>query len=393
MTKGIILLITIITLSFTSCNTYKNEVKFEKDGVFYLYAVINDSIKGRFIFDTGANGLYLDSTFVKQHNSLIKSKLDTARMRGAGSTGYKQVFIIKDTIKVKVGNYSYNFPYSPILKLTDINGENIAGIIGNDFIKNRVLVIDNERLTLRIDSIVKREDYESIIPFDYTNKRIYFNIDLETTENRNVTAKLLMDLGCSDAIILNSPYFKTLSENNLLPKQIVDYTMLHGGALGGGSNGGDFRAISLKLGEDLINNPIISFSKDTLGAFSRTDYDGLLGNQILDRYNYAIDYRNQKLYLIKNSKSKKPFKSTLSGFYALKTKNNAIVLSLYYQSEAYKNGVQLGDTIVSINDKKILNLTDKQFYDELKKERETIKITVLRDNKQRDISFALKYLL
>ena len=373
--------------------TSKNEVKFEKDGSFYIYSIVNDSIKGRFIFDTGADGLYLDSIFINNHISIIKSALDTARMRGAGATGYKQVLLIKDTIKVKVGNYSHNFTNSPILKLTDINGENIAGIIGNEFIKNQAIVFDNNRLTLKIDSVVKYAEYESIISFDYVDGRIYFNVDIEIRENEIITARLLMDLGCSDAIILNSPYFKSLTEKGILPEKVIDYTILYAGALGGNSNGGDFRSISIKLGDYKINNPIISFSKDTLGSFSKTNYDGLLGNEILDRYNYTIDYKNQKLYLIKNSKSKKNFNSTLSGFYALKRRENAIVMSIYYQSEAYKNGLQLGDTIIAINNKKLDNLTDKKFYEELKDEGKTIKLTILRNQKHMDITFKLKYLL
>ena len=39
-------------------------------------------------------------------------------------------------------------------------------------------------------------------------------------------------------------------------------------------------------------------------------------------------------------------------------------MSIYYQSEAYKNGLQLGDTIVAVNNKKIENLTDKKFRSE-----------------------------
>ena len=68
-----ILFIIIISFLLSSCLTERNGVKFEKDGHFYIYAKINDSIEGRFIFDTGASGLYLDSTFVKKHNSIIKS--------------------------------------------------------------------------------------------------------------------------------------------------------------------------------------------------------------------------------------------------------------------------------------------------------------------------------
>lgn len=68
-------------------------------------------------------------------------------------------------------------------------------------------------------------------------------------------------------------------------------------------------------------------------------------------------------------------------------------MSIYYQSEAYKNGLQLGDTIVAVNNKKIENLTDKKFYEELKKEGKAIKLTIRRNLKQTDISFKLRYLL
>ncbi len=391
--KNKLLSITIIIFISTSCTTKKNAVNFENDGHFYIHAFINDSIKGRFVFDTGASGLYLDSTFVKKHSSIIKSNLDTAKMRGAGATEYKRVLLIKDTVKINVGNYVHDFTNSPILKLTDINGDDIAGIIGNEFIKNQILIIDNEKLTLKIDTVINSKKYETIIPFQYNKGRIYLLVDLTTKTNQTITTKLLVDLGCSDAVILNSPYFQSLKMKNILPQNIIDYTILFGGALGGNSDGGDFRINSIKLGNNIIDNPIISFSKDTLGVFSKTDYDGLLGNEILNRYNYAIDYRVQKLYLTKNSKSQKAFKSTLTGFYAMKTNDVATVMSIYYQSDAYKNGIRLGDTIVSINNKKVKDLTEKEFFNEMKEEGKQIKVTVLRRGEYIDILFVLMYLL
>ena len=155
-----------------SCTNKKGDVKFEKDGYFYIYATINDSIEGRFIFDTGADGLYLDSTFLVQHSSIIKSDFDTARMRGSGATDYIQVFLVKDTVKIAVGNYIHSFNNSPVLNLTDINGDNIAGIIGNEFIENQTLIIDNERLTLKIDTVVNSKAYKVVISFDYLDGRI-----------------------------------------------------------------------------------------------------------------------------------------------------------------------------------------------------------------------------
>ena len=211
-----LLIVMIVVFALASCKNQKDEVKFEKDGYFYIYAVINDSIEGRFVFDTGADGLYLDSAFVKKHSSIIKSDMDTARMRGAGATGYRHVFIVKDTVNIRVGNYFHSFTASPILKLTDLNGDNIAGIIGNDFVKNKVLAIDNEHLSLRIDTAVNPKKYETIIPFKYVNGRIYVAADLRMSENKTISPNLMVDLGCSDAIVLNAPYYKALKASSVL---------------------------------------------------------------------------------------------------------------------------------------------------------------------------------
>ncbi len=113
----------------------------------------------------------------------------------------------------------------------------------------------------------------------------------------------------------------------------------------------------------------------------------------MDRYNFAIDYYNQKLYLTENSKSSKVFKSSLAGFYAMKMNDIATVMSIYYQSDAYKSGIRLGDTIVSINNKRVKDLSEQEFKDEMKEEGKQVKLAILRNKKPIEISFYLKYLL
>lgn len=68
-------------------------------------------------------------------------------------------------------------------------------------------------------------------------------------------------------------------------------------------------------------------------------------------------------------------------------------MSIYYQSDAYKNGLRLGDTIVSINNKNVKDLSEQDFNNEMKEEGKQIKLTIIRDNKPKEISFYLKYLL
>lgn len=161
------------------------DIAFEKNGHFFIEATINDSIHGHFVFDTGASGLFLDSTFIQKHPSIKKLGLDTTEIRGAGSTEYKKALMIKNSIKVTFGGTSHWFKESPILRLTDINGEGIAGIIGNEFISNKILIINNELNKMRIDSIIDPNAYETEISFNYNDDRIYLPVNIQINTNKN----------------------------------------------------------------------------------------------------------------------------------------------------------------------------------------------------------------
>ncbi len=88
--------------------------------------------------------------------------------------------------------------------MTDINGENIAGIIGNEFIKNQILSIDNERSVLRIDTFIDSKKYDEIIPFQYINGRIYLPVELNIQANQTHKANLLVDLGIKNKKTISS---------------------------------------------------------------------------------------------------------------------------------------------------------------------------------------------
>ena len=343
-------------ISFLSFSKGKKEVPFQNDGYIYVEALLNDTIRGRFVFDTGASNLVLDSTFVSKHSSIIQNKLDTARMGGAGNSQAQQVLVINNPIKISLSSNNHTFSFAPILELTKLNGENIAGIIGNKFIGEKLLFINNENSTLKIDTTIDKGNYPISIPFEKEKNRIFVKTEIQLKNGKTIVPKLMIDLGSLDAITLNTPFYeihKTEIENPYF------YSMLHDG-VSGKSDGGEFRATKLIFAKNEFLLPIISFSIDTLGAFSNTYYDGLLGNEIMKKFNYAIDYQNNILYLKRNKNFSNPFVSTLSGFYLEKKENIGIVKSLYYQSEAYKKGLRLNDVVTKLNNKAIADLSQKE---------------------------------
>jgi hypothetical protein len=344
--KSLLFCLSILGFLFgcTNRKLESNFIKFDYDGHILVNATINDSISGLFILDTGADGLYLDSNFIALNKSIVSSA-DTAFMRGAGNKGLIPVVIITNSIKAKIGNKSAIFDTIPILKLRQIVNADVAGIIGCDILKDGILAINNADTTLSLDTTIDVSIYNASIPFDYVDGRIFVTPKIEVNKNHSVSPKLMIDLGCADAIIFNSEYYKGISK---LIEKHIDFSMADAG-ISGDSEGGEFRIASFTLGRKTKSEVLVSFSKDSLGAHSSTDYDGLLGNEMLSKYDYIIDFRTKKIHITENIYFSKPFNSTKTGVFAIKDTNFAIVKCVYHQFDAYQKGLRLGDSIVQIN--------------------------------------------
>jgi hypothetical protein len=372
----------LLAISCQSRTTKDNFVKFEYDGNIKIVAFINDSVKGLFILDTGADGLYLDSSFVSDNKSLIKSA-DTAIISGEGNSGDRKVIIIINPLTASIGNQKMIFDTIPILQLERINNQKISGIIGNDFLKHGVLTINNTDTTLSIDTLIDFNDYQTSIPFEFSNDRIYLTARVVLSNRKVIDPKLLLDIGCPDVLILNTAFFGKFKSN---VTNLIEYSVLDGG-VSGNTNGGEFRVNQIDVGNITIDSPIICFSMDTTGSHASLKYDGLLGNGFLERFNYSIDYENKTLYFNRNKKFNKPFKSTVSGMYLIKLNDIAIVKCIYKQFEPFKQGLNIGDTVIKINDSSISDLVQKQINDLLDIENKSLKIVFKHGVKLKTIEY------
>jgi len=352
----------------------REDVKFSFDGYIKFEALINDSIKGKFMYDTGASYLILDSTFISGRQKLLRN-VDTARIGGAGNRGYHTVKMIRNPLVLSLGDHRVSFDSIPILNLEAINGEEIAGLIGNNFLKGSVLHINNTRSTLRIDTLIDATSYDIAIPFEFDKERIFIHPKIQLTGGGVLEPRLMVDLGCADIVILNTPYYNKIRSSI---SEAIDYSILDAG-VSGNSEGGEFRAQQIQLASYSIPQPVISFSKDVYGALSNTYYDGLIGNELMSRFDYAIDFKHNKLYLKSRKDTHKPFQSTITGVYAVKDGDVAIVKCAYKQFAPFKSGLNIGDTIVSIDSKPIRKFSQKAFDKKFKKDRVDLLIGFKKD--------------
>lgn len=355
MKYGLSATLLILILSLVSCKQ-KKENKIPK-GAFpivykgHLYIKGEaDSIKGNYVFDTGASNLYYDSTYYAE-NGFKYDNTFTAELPGAGTTPQK-VEVVADTVEFSFGVNLYKTSIVPVLQLKPILGDIADGILGMEYFYNSILEINYENEYMKIYSSIDSINLEGYSKIGLTNRdnRLYIPLEVIVNGSIKISGEYQLDFGSGGTVSLTS----LVSDNYELSDKIknkVAYFTKYGG-VGGESSSYDFFASQLNIGNFSFNNVVMDFSIDTAGAMASSKHLGLLGNGIYERFDVYIDFINNDLYLRPNEKYKDIFESPRLGFSFIdrgQTLNSWIVTGLYSSSAAEKSGLMIDDKILSVN--------------------------------------------
>jgi len=363
-----------------------------------------------FLVDSGVEETILFSMEDKKEVSFFN--VEKISLRGLGSeTSIEGLKSTNNTLEIKNLKYFNHLLYIVLdqsFNLSSHIGIPVNGIIGYHFLKSNLVEINygRKRITVFKDNeknrkrIVKK--YQ-IVPITVEKSKPYINGSaiIDSTE---ITTKLLIDIGNSDAIWL---FENKQNSINIPQKNFEDYL---GKGFSGDVEGKRAQIKKFTFSKFEFNNPIVAFPDSTSLKNVRMvkDRAGSLGAEILKRFNLVFDYPNQQLFLKKNSNYKTPFYYNKSGIelqhyglqwvqetvsletvpYAGKEINeraNATYSNFKYKfvlkpiytivnvrknSPAAISGLQKGDIIISINEKPGYEFTLEKIYSLLKTEEE-----------------------
>ena len=112
------------------------------------------------------------------------------------------------------------------------------------------------------------------------------------------------------------------------------------------------------IGGDTIRYTDISYVPEGVGAMSDRPYLGIIGNDVWDRFNIIIDAQNMKLYL-RRHKADDPIGKRYGYGWRNRTDicRGWVVYYMNHSSEAHEAGVEIGDTITTINGRDVKDYT------------------------------------
>ncbi|MEL6945360.1 MAG: aspartyl protease family protein, partial [Bacteroidota bacterium] len=351
-----------------------------------------------FIFDTGAEHTILTKIEIAHLLGMRYSRKFT--IMGADMKTELSAYLIQN-VDIKIDKlYS---PREAILVLEEdyfrfeeLAGVKIHGILGASFFRQFVLNIDytNEKITLIKPKYFneKQKKYQDFDIEIFKNKP-YLHANMNIIGDSSQQVKLLVDTGAGLPLLIYTDTDSSLTvPANTIPGNV-------GRGLGGFLSGYRGRIHSLTFSDFQLGNVITSFQEsDSLSKkVVLNDRNGILGNQILSRFEVIIHYWNQKMYLRPNKNYSKQFKYDRSGLVVLASGTNLDEYTIQHilkNSPAAEAGLQKGDVIKKMNGLPISMLNMEAINNILQKRvGKKIRLVVKRGQKRHKFTFRLREII
>ena len=304
-----------------------------------------------FILDTGSGGISLDSTTVQELGIVATPTQRTIR----GIAGVKKVdFAYNHRLNMPgLTVDSLDFHINDYEMLSGVYGLRIDGIIGYSFFRRYIVTVDFDKSLISVfppgDFSYPKGSYTlrpsiSSLPMQYA----------EFTEDRTIGSRYFLDTGAGLCLLLSQQFvndsavfkpskkmFLSVAEG-LGGKRAMQITIIH----------------RFKLGRYRFKNMPVYVFQDEFNVTSYPFLSGLIGNDLLRRFNLVINYGRSEVNLFPNTSFREQFDYAYTGFNMFQDGKDVIAVDVMPDSPAEKAGLKDGDIILGIGNKFAGNLQD-----------------------------------
>lgn len=312
-------------------------------GVVILNAQLDDFPDTlHFILDTGSSGISLDSTTV----AYFKLKPEPSDRTIRGIAGIKKVGFLYNR-KLRFPNLtvdSLNFHVNDYSVLTSVYGEQIDGIIGYSLFSRYIIKINYDSLQLDICS-------KGTIRYPkggFLFRPILSTLPVQSARIRDEDthqARFLHDIGAGVCLMLSQDFVDDSSvlqkKRKLWPKD--------GEGIGGKISMNLTIVKELKLGPYRFRNVPTYIFEDAFNVTSYPYLGGLIGNDILRRFNVIFNYSKRDIHMVPNTHFRDPFDYSYSGMELYFINGQIEMGDIAKGSPAELAGIKQGDIVIAVN--------------------------------------------
>ncbi len=323
-----------------------------------------------FVLDTGSGGISLDSTTCDSLK--LKTIMSDRIIRGIA--GMKTVAFTY--------NHALHFPHLTVENLdfhindydilTSVYGIKIDGIIGYSFFRNYIVSVDYDELKLNIYSkgIFKYPKGGALL------HPIFNTLPMQQAilkDDRVIDERFYFDTGAGMCMLLSDDF----TEDSLLLKKNKKIYITQAEGLGGKKIMKMTVIKEVHVAQYVFRKVPIYIFDDEYNVTNYPMLGGLLGNDLMRRFNTIFNYSAQEIYIKPNRRFTDSFDYSYSGLDIFLINNKIEVGDIMKNSPAQSSGFEVGDIVLAIDNDLSNNL--QAYKSALQNPRSTLKIIVMRN--------------
>jgi hypothetical protein len=336
------------------------------------------------VLDTGSGGISLDSLTCAYYNLPTQPSDKLVR----GIAGVKYVSFANDHILhlpgVTVPNLDFHINNYEILSAA--YGMKIDGIIGYSFFRRYLVFLDYDDQEMKIytPGTIKYPRGGYLLKPQFTTLPMQ---NASVKDNTTVTGKFYLDTGAGLCLLVSDDF----ARDSAVFKKRRKFYLTQAEGLGGKTDMQLSVVKSVKIGPYRFRNVPAYILDDEFGVTNYPVLGGLIGNDIMRRFNVYINYPQQEIYIKPNNHFLDSFDYSYTGlgFYLI---DGAItVTDVIKDSPAEKAGFQEGDIILGVGNNFSNNIQAYKVL--LQNAKARINIVIMRQGLPQIIQLKIKSIL
>ncbi|MEJ7625679.1 MAG: aspartyl protease family protein [Ferruginibacter sp.] len=337
-----------------------------------------------FILDTGSGGISLDSSTCSDYKIAMK-ETDTTITGIGGIRKVSFVFNKKlhfpgltlDHLNFHVNNYEV---------LSSVYGEKVDGIIGYSFFSRYIIQIDFDSLLIKVFSpgkIIYPKNGTTLHPVFTSLPILYMHIK----DRRKMDFNFYFDTGAGLCFLMSEQFAK--DSNILISKRRPLVTQAEGmlGRL-------EMRLTvikEVKVGPYRFFKVPTYLYQDNYNVTSYPFSGGLVGNELLRRFNMIFNYPQREIHLSPNSHFDEPFDYAYTGLGIYFIDDIIKIVDVIRNSPGDKAGFKVDDEIIGVGNNISNNI--QQYKNLLQRPNMRIRIIIRREDKLKELILNTKSIL
>lgn len=295
-----------------------------------------------FLLDTGSGGVSLDSSTVSYYHLPVSPSEKI--VRGIGTI--RKVSYVRDQTlylpKLPVNHLDFHINDYELL--SSVYGVRINGIIGFSFLTRYIVKVDYDRNLLEICTPGKvRYPKNGLLLKTIINGIPFF--DASVSDSGNHASRFYFDTGAGLCLLMSEDYER---DSSILKKgNKIIMTQTEG--LGGKTAMKLSIVREIKIGNYTFKKVPAHIYKDEFNVTAYPLLGGLIGNDLLRRFNLIINYGEREIHLKPNTHFKEPFDYSYTGLGIYLLNGQITIEDVLENSPGEKAGLMPGDIIVGID--------------------------------------------